>query len=88
MSTEFHKYADEVRKLKSKPTDGEMLELYGLFKQVTVGDINTTRPGMFDLAGKAKWDDWNKRKGLSKEDAEKQYIAVVKRLIETYGLQD
>jgi len=23
--------------------------------------------------------------GLSKEDAEKQYIAVVKRLIDTYG---
>jgi len=87
MEAEFTKAADDVRKLKTKPTDGEMLELYGLYKQATVGDINTTRPGMIDFAGKAKWDEWNKRKGLSKSDAEKQYVTVVKRLIETYGLQ-
>ena len=31
--------------------------------QVTVGDCNTTRPGMMDFAGKAKWDAWNAKKG-------------------------
>jgi len=85
--SEFEQAAANVKQLKSKPTDQEMLELYSLFKQASVGDINTTRPGMLDFTGKAKWDAWEKRKGLSKEDAEKQYIAVVKRLIETYGLQ-
>lgn len=39
------------------------LELYGLFKQGTVGDVDTSRPGLFDLKGKAKWDAWNKQKG-------------------------
>uniref|UniRef100_A0A8C5RVI7 ACB domain-containing protein n=1 Tax=Laticauda laticaudata TaxID=8630 RepID=A0A8C5RVI7_LATLA len=34
----------------------ELLDLYGHFKQVTVGDGNTECPGMFDLKGKAKWD--------------------------------
>jgi len=87
MEAEFTKAADDVRKLKTKPTDAEMLELYGLYKQATVGDVNTTRPGMIDFAGKAKWDEWSKRKCLSKGDAEKQYVTVVKRLIETYGLQ-
>jgi len=84
---EFLKAAADVKKLKAKPTDNEMLELYGLFKQATVGDVNTDRPGFMDFTGKAKWDEWSKRKGLTKADAEKQYIVVVQRIIDTYGLQ-
>jgi diazepam-binding inhibitor (GABA receptor modulating acyl-CoA-binding protein) len=86
MSAEFLKAAEDVKSLKSAPTDSEKLELYGLYKQATVGDINTERPGMFDFTGKAKWDAWKGREGLSKDDAEKQYILVVKRLTDTYGL--
>ena len=50
--------------------DDELLQLYSLFKQATVGDVNTDRPGMLDFKGKAKWDAWEKVKGKSKEDAE------------------
>jgi diazepam-binding inhibitor (GABA receptor modulator, acyl-CoA-binding protein) len=31
------------------------LRSYGLFKQVTVGDVNTERPGMFSMVARAKW---------------------------------
>lgn len=86
MSTEFLEAAEKVKTLKSKPNDSEMLELYGLYKQATVGDVNTDRPGLFDMKGKAKWDAWESRKGLGKDDAEKQYIVVVKRLTDIYGL--
>ncbi|KAF9646125.1 ankyrin [Thelephora ganbajun] len=35
------------------------LELYGLFKFVTVSHTpNTSRPGIFDFTGRAKWDSW------------------------------
>ena len=44
-------------------TDEEKLKIYGLYKQATIGDVNTDRPGMFDLKGKAKWDAWNAQKG-------------------------
>uniref|UniRef100_A0A8C9W8B8 Acyl-CoA-binding protein n=1 Tax=Scleropages formosus TaxID=113540 RepID=A0A8C9W8B8_SCLFO len=63
---EFDKAAEEVKHLKVKPTDAEMLEIYSLYKQTTVGDVNTARPGMLDFAGKAKWDAWEKKKGQSK----------------------
>ncbi|XP_013417380.1 acyl-CoA-binding protein isoform X3 [Lingula anatina] len=86
-SPEFTQAATDAKNLKSKPTDAEMLELYGLYKQATIGDVNTDRPGMLDFTGKAKWDAWNERKGLSKEDAEKNYIDVVKKLQETYGMK-
>jgi len=38
---EFLEAAENVKNLKSKPNDDEMLELYGLYKQATVGDVNT-----------------------------------------------
>lgn len=41
------------------------LALYALFKQGTVGDIDTSRPGIFDPKGRAKWDAWEKQKGGS-----------------------
>ena len=39
---EFQEAANNVKKLKSKPADGEMLNIYALYKQVTVGDCNTS----------------------------------------------
>jgi len=90
MSAEFVKAAEDVKNLKSKPGDDEMLSIYGLYKQATVGDINTDRPGMLslDLAGKAKWDAWSKCKGKAKDDAEKEYVSVVDTLIGKYGLKE
>lgn len=38
---EFNTAAEEVKNLATKPSDNQLLELYGLFKQATVGD-NTT----------------------------------------------
>ena len=46
-------------------TNEELQELYGLYKQGSVGDVNTARPGMLDFKGKAKWDGWNAKKGMS-----------------------
>ncbi|XP_023682401.1 acyl-CoA-binding protein [Paramormyrops kingsleyae] len=82
---DFDKAAEEVKNLKAKPNDEEMLEIYSLFKQATVGDVNTTRPGMFDFTGKVKWDGWSSKKGMSKEDAMKEYIAKVEELKAKYG---
>ena len=36
-------------------TDKKKLEFYGLYKQATSGKCSTSRPGMFDFAGRAKW---------------------------------
>ncbi|XP_048755150.1 acyl-CoA-binding protein-like [Ostrea edulis] len=84
-SKEFQTAAEDVKKLKNSPSDQDLLEVYSLFKQATVGDVNTARPGMLDLKGKAKWDAWNGRKGMSKEDAEQAYITTVEQMKGTYG---
>ncbi|KAG8432186.1 hypothetical protein GDO86_016721 [Hymenochirus boettgeri] len=82
---DFEKAAEEVKKLKSTPSDQEMLETYSLYKQATVGDVNTDRPGMLDFKGKAKWDAWEKKKGMSKERHE-LYVKLVEELKEIWNV--
>ncbi|CAJ1087062.1 metalloreductase STEAP3 [Xyrichtys novacula] len=71
---QFHKAAEEVKILKNKPDNQQIAALYGLYKQATVGDVDGARPGFFDFVGQRKWDAWNAKKGLSKEDAMTAYV--------------
>lgn len=57
-----------------------LLELYGLFKQATTGDVSGKRPGMMDFRGRAKYDAWASRSGLSNDDAKNLYIGRVDEL--------
>ncbi len=83
--SDFDKYAEKLRTSEaviSAATDAQKLDLYGLFKQGTVGDVNTARPGMFTTSFTAnpKWDAWNGKKGMSKEDAQEAYVELCKEL--------
>lgn len=83
-SAEFESAATAVQSLPKTPSDTDKLKLYGLYKQATVGDNTTDKPGMLDFKGKMKWQAWEDKKGLSQEEAEKEYIALVKEFQETY----
>jgi acyl-CoA-binding protein len=76
---EFDNAFAEVKTFPNQPPDVQ-LELYGLFKQYTAGDVSGKRPGMMDFKGRAKYDAWATRKGMSKENAMDEYVAVVERL--------
>ena len=75
-----------MKTLKSTPTPAELLELYALFKQGTQGDVTGSRPGMLDFKGRAKFDAWEKRKGLARDAAQKAYVELVATLEARYGL--
>ena len=78
MEEEFKKAADLV---KTKILDKEgLLTVYGLYKQATMGDNCSGRPSIFDPRGRAKWDGWESRKGMSQEDAMKSYVDFVNSL--------
>lgn len=83
-SAEFTAAAKKPETFTKRPTDEELLELYGLYKQATVGDINISKPWFTDPKGQYKWEAWNKRKGMSKQEAEEKYIALVATLSERY----
>jgi diazepam-binding inhibitor (GABA receptor modulating acyl-CoA-binding protein) len=70
-----------VKTLSAAPDNMTLLSLYALFKQATVGDVDGKRPGMLDLKGRAKFDAWTGKKGLTKDAAMTEYIAQVDRLV-------
>lgn len=84
--TQFKDAQETVKKLKSRPSNDELLSLYALYKQATEGEISGDRPGVFNLKERAKYDAWSNLKGTSKSQAESQYIEVVNKLIGKYGI--
>merc|ERR1712133_322706 len=87
MDKEFQKAADDMsNKINKNLSNEELLEVYALYKQGSVGDVNTARPGMLDFKGKAKWDAWNGKKGMSQDDAKQKYIDLANTLKEKHGV--
>jgi len=84
MEQEFTSSAENVKNLTKRPSNEELLNLYGLYKQSTVGDNNTSRPGLLDIKGKAKWDNWSSLKGISKSDAMNKYVTLANSLLQKY----
>jgi diazepam-binding inhibitor (GABA receptor modulating acyl-CoA-binding protein) len=76
LQEEFDAAVKRVNGLASAPPNNVQLDLYGLYKQATVGEVTGKRPGFTDLRGRAKFDAWEGRKGMSKEDAMRAYIKV------------
>ena len=81
LKAQFEQAKVDVEKLKQRPSNDVLLQLYGLYKQATVGDATGSRPGMFDMVGRAKYDAWAKLKKTSKDEAMKQYVALVQSLM-------
>ncbi len=81
----FREAKHRVEALSRRPSNDQLLDLYGFYKQATEGDVRGSRPGMLDLVGRAKFDAWAKRKGTSKDDAMKKYVALVDGLVAELG---
>ena len=82
----FEEAARDSQTLSERPDNNTLLQLYALYKQATIGNVNTSRPGQFDFVGRAKWDAWDNLKGTSTKDAMQQYVDLVDRLKQADGL--
>ena len=85
LEKDFLSCSEEVKNLKKRPSNDELLELYALFKQAKEGDVQGKRPGMLDLKGRAKYDIWAKFKGMNSQKAMETYVELVKKLQKVYG---
>ncbi|MHA1263633.1 MAG: acyl-CoA-binding protein [Candidatus Helarchaeota archaeon] len=81
IKSEFEKAVEYSKKLPKQPTDIQ-LELYGLYKQATIGNVQGERPGRMKVRARAKFDAWASRKGMLKEVAMKEYIKKIAELEE------
>jgi len=81
LKEDFEASQAKVKTMASTPSNEYLLELYALYKQATAGDVDGKRPGMMDFKGRAKYDAWSERKGISKDDAMTKYVALVEKLV-------
>ena len=84
LQQQFDSAVARSKELTKKPSNEELLNLYGLFKQASEGDVSGDRPGGFDFKAIAKYDAWAELKGKPKEQAMQDYIALMDRLYQQY----
>lgn len=80
LTAQFEKASQDVRNVAEEPDNNTKLRLYALYKQATEGDVGGQKPGFFDFVGTAKYEAWEKMRGTSKDEAMKQYVALVRKL--------
>ncbi|MBP1700969.1 MAG: putative acyl-CoA-binding protein [Chloroflexi bacterium] len=80
LKTQFESAAQEAQRLPKKPDNDTLLRLYALYKQATIGNATGKRPGFTDPVGRAKFDAWEKIKGMTAEQAMQKYIELVNQL--------
>jgi len=80
LKAHFEAAAQAALALPRRPDNETMLRLYALFKQGKSGDAGGSRPGMFDMVGRAKYDAWAALKGKSREQAMQEYVDLVASL--------
>uniref|UniRef100_A0A0W0FL07 ACB domain-containing protein n=1 Tax=Moniliophthora roreri TaxID=221103 RepID=A0A0W0FL07_MONRR len=56
-----------------------------LYKQATVGNVKSPRPGMWDMLGRAKWDAWDKHKDLDSYEAKWLYVDALLKVLRKYS---
>ena len=71
--------AEDEAKFNNLSND-DKLEFYSFYKQGTIGDCNTSKPGIFDMVGRYKWDAWNSKKGMTSEQAKAAYFEKVESM--------
>ncbi|KAK4245228.1 hypothetical protein VTI28DRAFT_9750 [Corynascus sepedonium] len=90
-SEAFQKAVVDSKKLTSKPSNDDLLEIYALYKIGTGEDIEKAeQPGMFDLKGKAKYKAWKAAvdEGITPEQAQEKYVAKIEEMKKTYGYDE
>ena len=80
LDEEFAAAQAKVQTLPQRPANDTLLELYGLYKQGSVGDVQGSRPGMLDFKGRAKYDAWSARRGMTSDIVKRTYVQLVERL--------
>lgn len=75
----FNKYISKIKKLDNVSNE-DKLYLYARYKQANDGDNSRDKPSLLNIVEMAKWKAWYEIKGMSSDDAKKDYIKKVKAL--------
>lgn len=77
LTNKFQEYCMLIKTLPTRPPDKELLYLYGMYKQATVGDCIKEEPVTLNLKDRSKWLSWKNNKGMSSSVAMAFYISKI-----------
>lgn len=81
LKEQFEQAAADSKNLSERPSNETLLQLYSLYKQGSVGDVNTDPPSNpFDFVNKAKYEAWAALKGKTTAEAMTEYIELIRKL--------
>lgn len=81
LKEQFEQAAADSKNLSERPSNETLLQLYSLYKQGSVGDVNTDPPSNpFDFVNKAKYEAWSALKGKTTAEAMTEYIELIGKL--------
>jgi diazepam-binding inhibitor (GABA receptor modulating acyl-CoA-binding protein) len=80
LQARFEQALADSKLLPAKPDNNTLLQIYSLFKQGSVGDVQGDRPSMMDFVGRAKYDAWAAHKGKTPDAAKQAYVDLIESL--------
>ena len=83
LDIEFKKAIQRVRHApkENPPLDEVRLNFYAYYKQAINGDVQDEAPSVFWFKARAKWNAWNRLRGITKDKAKEYYISLVNKFI-------
>lgn len=78
-------FDEAVIKIRTVPnvSNENKLKLYGLFKQITIGNNDTRCPSIFYPTDRAKWYAWDEKRDVNVFICKGEYIELVTKLLQT-----
>ncbi|KJV33141.1 acyl-CoA-binding protein [Luteibacter yeojuensis] len=80
LQSQFEQASLDITRLGHRPDNDTLLRIYALYKQGAEGDVHGDKPGFFDFVGTAKYEAWATLRGTTREQAMRDYIALVRAL--------
>jgi len=82
LQEQFEKSVSLLRNKSSPTSQDDLLILYGLYKQITIGDCFIPQPWSVQIESRSKWDAWFKNKNMPRNIAMEKYIQKANELLE------
>ena len=80
VSLTFEQAVAKIKTVQNVSNDHK-LRLYGLYKQITIGNNTTSCPSIFYPTDRAKWYAWYETLGMNPDMCKMEYIQLVNNLL-------
>tara|TARA_Y100000389_G_scaffold144831_1_gene143255 strand:- start:20743 stop:21027 length:285 start_codon:yes stop_codon:yes gene_type:complete len=83
LDNQFNMSCNLIKICPSRPSDKDLLYLYGMYKQAQIGNCTVDDPSKLNFEQYSKWNAWKQNYGIEKSVAKAFYINKVDEIYTT-----